>query len=386
MNEPALQLVDCDIHPSFRNGLSDLAPYVSESWRRRLGLGSDAAGRDMYGNRRDSKLELPKSPFYAPSPGSFRKDAFPPDGGVPASDPGFLARHHLDAYGVDRGILLGQNVLTLGAFTNPHAATVLAAAYNAWLEEHWLDVDERYRGALVVAPQDPGAAAAEVRTAAERHPGWVSVMLPVTNILLGDQHYYPIYEAAESLRLPIAIHVSGVEGTFPTAPALGGGAPATYFEYKTVLTTAYQTNLASLVIRGVFERFPRLRVVMTECGLGWLLELLWRMDANWRALREEAPWVKRAPSEYIFEHVRFTSQPFVEPPDPKQLRQFCEMVNVERVLMFASDYPHYDFDSPLRTIAQIPKHARAAVRAGNAIATFGPRLVAPGRQFAGAQA
>jgi uncharacterized protein len=372
-------LIDCDVHPTFREGLSDLAPYLTSAWQARLGVGGAAGGgRDMFGNERTSTIELPKSPFFTPSPGAFRKDASPPEGGPAGSSPGFMVENHLDAWEIDRALLLGQPALTIGAHPNPDVAAAVASAYNDWLEEVWLEHDPRFRGALAVAPQSPERAAAEVRRVAGRCDRFVSVFLPLGPGLLGDEHYHPIFAAAEEAGLPVTVHISGVEGTFATSPALGGATPATYFEYKTVVTTAYQSNLASLVIRGTFERFPSLRVAMVECGLGWLVELLWRMDTNWKALRDEAPWVRRAPSEYVLDHVRFTSQPFVEPPTRKQLLDFCEMVQVERVLMFASDYPHYDFDSPLRVLASLPEASRAAVKADNALALFGERMLAGG--------
>lgn len=374
-----LRLVDCDVHPTFRHGLHDLAPYLSSAWRERLGVTDDGGGRDMFGGVRESTVELPKSPFFTPSPGAFRKDAYPPAGGPPGSDPRLLAKHHLDEYDIDRAVLLGQPALTLGAFPNPDIAATIASAYNDWIEAAWLEADPRYRAALAVAPQDSRRAVAEIERVVDRHPGFVGIFVPLTTSLLGDPQYHPIYELAERHRLPVMIHISGVEGTFRTSPSLGGGVPATYFEYKTVVTTAYQTNLASLVVRGIFERHPGLRVVMVECGLAWLVELMWRMDTNWKALRDEAPWVRRPPSEYIRDHVRFTSQPFVEPPTKKQLRDFCEMVGIEDILLFASDYPHYDFDNPLRVLASVPSEAQEAVRVGNALDVFGERLTRAGR-------
>lgn len=386
MTHEATELVDCDIHPTFARGLRDIAPHMTDSWRARLGLTEDGAGRDMFGCERESTIELPKSPFYTPSPGAFRKDSYPPSGGAPASDPAFLTSHHLDGYGVSRALLLAQPSLTVAAYPTPDMASTIASAINDWVEAVWLDHDPRYRAAIVVAPQDPKTAVAEIHRIANRRSGFVCVFLPLTTALLSDLHYHPIYEAAEEHGLPIAIHIGGIEGTFPTVPALGGGTPATYFEYKTIVTTAYQTHVASLVIRGIFERFPNLRFAMVECGLGWLVDLLWRMDTNWKALRDEAPWVKRLPSEYVFERVRFTSQPFVEPPTRKQLLAFCEMIQIERTLMFASDYPHYDFDNPLRILASIPDAAIGPVRAGNAYELFGDRMRAPGNRTLAAAA
>lgn len=368
-------LIDCDVHPTFKRGLRDLAPYLSKPWQVRFGITEAGAGTDMFGGVRESTIEMPKSPFFTPSPGGFRKDACPPNGGPPGSDPQFVASHHMDRYKVDHALLLGQPALTLASYPNPDVACVIASAYNDWLDELWLSADDRYCGAIAIAPQDVGRAVAEIERVASR-PGFVAIFLPIGQHMLGDPYYYPIYEAAERHGLPITLHISGVEGTFTTSPAYAGGVPATYFEYKTCVTGVYQANLVSLVVRGVLDRFPQLRVLMVECGIAWLVELLWRLDTNWKALRDEVPWVTRPPSEIIFDRVRFTSQPFVEPPTKKQLRDFCEMVRIEEILLFASDYPHYDFDDPLRVLNSLPKNAQQAVRYENASRLFGDRLEA----------
>jgi len=377
-----IRRVDCDIHPIFSGGLRDLVPYLTDDWLARFGM-KGPVETDQFGGKREATVETPRALNIFPVTGAFRKDAIPPGGGLPASDPKFLGEHHLDAHGIDRGLLLGQNMLTVGSYPQSDHAAALASAYNDWIEERWLEADSRLRGTIVVATQDPEAAAAEVRRCAERSDRWVGVMLSLQNKAMGDSYYHPVYAEAERQGIPICVHISGVEGAFPQAPSLPAGPPATYFEVKTIYTTVYQANLVSMVARGTFERFPGLKVAMIECGIGWLPEVLWRMDTNWKALREETPWVKKLPSEYVYDHVRFTSQPFVEPPQAKQIRDFCEMIQVERILMFASDYPHYDFDDPTRTLAQIPKEARRAVEAGTALEFFGERLRNPGRVSVG---
>jgi predicted TIM-barrel fold metal-dependent hydrolase len=130
----------------------------------------------------------------------------------------------------------------------------------------------------------------------------------------------------------------------------------------------------SLVCQGVFERFPSLMVVITEGGFAWLPDVMWRLDKDWRSVRDEVPWVKRLPSEYIFDHVRFTTQPFPEPDDPEHLRALCEIVHADRTLVFSSDYPHWDFDSPLRALNALPDEWRERIRGGTARELYGDRL------------
>ena len=61
--------------------------------------------------------------------------------------------------------------------------------------------------------------------------------------------------------------------------------------------------MTSLVIEGVFERFPRLKVVMIEGGFAWLPALAWRLDKLFERMRSEVPHLKKKPSEYIRQHI-----------------------------------------------------------------------------------
>ena len=115
-------------------------------------------------------------------------------------------------------------------------------------------------------------------------------------------------------------------------------------------------------------------MVITEGGFAWLPDVLWRLDKNVRGLRDEVPWIKRLPSEYVFDHVRFTTQPLAEPRRRPHLHALCEMVQAERTLMFSSDYPHWDFDDPTLALQSLPPEILQRVRVENALETFGDRL------------
>jgi predicted TIM-barrel fold metal-dependent hydrolase len=106
-----------------------------------------------------------------------------------------------------------------------------------------------------------------------------------------------------------------------------------------------QGTITSLIFEGVFERFPKLRVVLIEGGFTWAPALAWRMDRAWERMRAEVPHLKRPPSEYLREHVWFTTQPIEEPETPDHLAEMIDWLGWDR-LMFSTDYPHWDFDDP----------------------------------------
>src|SRR4051794_24186095 len=366
----AYELVDCDVHPIMKGGMADLKPFLSQAAQHRLGL--DGRRGLTTGGQREA-VSIPRNMLYVNPAGVLRGDAHAPDGSAPGADPEHTARHHLDAHDIDRAVLIGGEVLGLGAMPDPDVAATIAAAYNDWLAATWLAADGRYRGTIVVGAQDPVQAAREIRRsgADER---FVAVLLPLTNLLMGQRHHYPIYEAAAEIGVPVVVHPNSGEGIFRTSQSMAGAPPTYYVEWHSGLSQVFQANVISLICHGVFERFPTLKVVLTEGGIGWIPDVLWRLDKNVRGLRDEVPWVRRLPSEYVFDHVRFTSQPLPEPKRREHLHAVCEIARADRTLMFSSDYPHWDFDSPRPAVTSLPGEIQQRARVDNAGEPYGARL------------
>jgi uncharacterized protein len=349
-----MKLIDCDVHVRWRH-LEEVTVHLPEPWRSRAHKGLSLYQVDGYYNVN----------------GLRRRDAAPPTGGSPGSDPSFTLTDLVDRYDLERAILLGESAhLGVSTLADPDWAAALASAYNDWLMTTWFPVDPRYLGSIIVAPQDPELAAREIERVAG-HPQFVQVIMSSgARYPYGRRYYHPIYAAAERHGLPVAIHI-GAEGAGINQGPTAAGHPGHYIEWHTCLTGTLQAHLVSMLCEGVFEKFPGLRWVMVEGGISWLPSLLWRLDKNWKGLRSEVPWVKRKPSEYAADHVRLTTHPLEEPDNPRHLLQLLDMFPAERMLLFSSDYPHWDFDNPVHVFKQWPEALRDRVGTLNARELYG---------------
>ncbi len=277
-----------------------------------------------------------------------------------------MKEKHLDKYKIDYAVLTGDEAIEASTLANPHYASALVRAYNDYQIEEWLPRDERFVGSICIAPQDPHLAAAEIRRLGH-HPRMVQVLASHGSTRpYGDPFYHPIFEACAEVGLPFAIHLGG-QGGINSNPIAAG--PTTYFwETHAILPQAAMTHMASMIAQGVFEKFPSLYFVIIECGVAWVPSVLWRLDANYKALRKETPWLKRLPSEYFRDHIRFTTQPLERPDNLQHLWSVLEAMDGKNTLLFASDYPHWDYDDVNNL--HIPPEWRENIMGGNAMQVY----------------
>src|SRR5262249_8181310 len=116
--------------------------------------------------------------------------------------------------------------------------------------------------------------------------------------------------------------------------------------------------------------FPGLKVVLLESGVTWLPAFLWRFSKFWRGVRAEVPWVDRSPAEIVRDHVRLTIQPFDAPADPAQVEQAIDHLRSDAILLYASDFPHWQFDGDETMPAGIPVALRRKILVENPLATY----------------
>jgi predicted TIM-barrel fold metal-dependent hydrolase len=250
---------------------------------------------------------------------------------------------------------------------NAYFAAAVASAVNDWLREEFLARDARLRASLVVSTISPDDAVSEIERVGE-NPGFVQVLLPVRSDLpWGQKNNHAMFAAARAAGLQIGLHAWGRAGRAPTP----SGFTTTYLEDYIGNQPIAQAQLLSFVSEGVFERFPDLRVVLTECGFAWLPPLLWRFDKDWKGVWREVPWVKRRPSEYVREHFCFTTAPVHLPGDAAVLDQLLEMMDGPGALLYASDYPHAHGDGLPALLDRLSDEQRRAVMWETAAALYG---------------
>ncbi|GIX46213.1 MAG: hypothetical protein KatS3mg131_0424 [Candidatus Tectimicrobiota bacterium] len=186
--------------------------------------------------------------------------------------------------------------------------------------------------------------------------------------LLGQRCYWPLYEEAERLGCPLAVHASGSH--------LGGAGVERFPRFIQAHTVSHpfgiMRQLTSIVFEGVPERFPNLRLAFLEAGVTWVPFWMDRMDEEYEKRgAAEAPALSRKPSEVI----RGGTVYFSLEAGETLLGPTLAVVGEDQVV-YASDYPHWDCEYPA-SIAQLQRRPdvteaqKAKLLADNACRLYG---------------
>jgi len=343
-SESELTLVDADVHQRWADDEA-IAQYLPDRYR-------------------DDGLVLPELLYR--NPGEFlRQDEKTEDGNKPGTDLQKICDDHLDKHDIDYAMLTGNSWFNLAALPHRDYAHELARAHNEWLVNDVLPVDDRFIGSMYVAPKAPEKAAELIREYGD-HPQIRQVMLTGgAEVTYGRPQYWPMYEAAEEQNLAMAVHPFS-EGHGTSNPPTGAGHPNNYIEWHTLLGSYYMGQLASIVTEGVLVEYPDLRWAFIEGGYGWVPHFMWRLDKNWKGLRSQVPWLEEKPSHYIRNNVWFASQPVEEPEQPEFHDYILEMMHADEMLIYASDYPHWDGDDPTWGLPPMDDDMEQAIKHENA--------------------
>ena len=207
----------------------------------------------------------------------------------------------------------------------------------------------RYCGLAAIAPQDPAAAATELQRAVQLGLKGAVVNSHTQGAYLDDPKCWEIFEAAQALDVPIYIHPNT-----PPREMIGPFLPrgldgAVYgFAVETGL------HLLRIVVAGVFDRFPKLKVVVGHLGEGlpfWLFRIDFMHAAMVRAQRYAGVGpLKMKPSDYFKQNIWVTTSGMQWAP----AIQFCiSVLGIERV-MYAMDYPYQFVPDEVKVTDDLP--------------------------------
>jgi len=351
-------VVDCDCHHYEGNSYKDIAAYID-----------NPRVRDIFAKYAHWQLDhtiIPGSSGDRVVAGRVRREV----GARPADSDlepiGWSVLESMAAMGIDYGVLFPTPMLVLGRNPEQSIEVEYARGYNRWLVREILPQS----GALITMPYLPIGEPEKSLEFIEEFgddPSVVGFMVTAVRYQsLHENRYMKVFAALEERGLPLAFH---------SGPNWGERSFETMNRFLSVHALGFPFNamihLTNLVINGIPERFPKLRIMFMECGVTWLPFIATRLDTEYLMRPSEAPLLKRLPSEYIGDFY-YTTQP-IERCTPEHMQVVFDLINGQDRLLYASDYPHQDFDLPT-TIADldfIPEEGRRRVLGANAAELFG---------------
>lgn len=260
----------------------------------------------------------------------------------------------LDLMGVDLQVVSPSPHL-YAYWADPTLAADLVEAANTAAAGLVARAPDRLAGMGIVAMQHPDLAADQIRQAKEMRLKGVEISASVGSRELSDPAFDPVWHAAEETGMPVFIH--------PLGTSLGPRLSSFYLSNTIGQPLETTIALSSLIISGVLDRFPGLKLVGAHGG-GYLPAYIGRLDHTWR-VRPEARQCRERPSDYL-------SRIWVDTVvfDPEQLRALIARMGAARV-MFGTDYPFDMADCRPDTLAEaLPAQDRTAIMGGNAEALF----------------
>jgi 5-carboxyvanillate decarboxylase len=264
------------------------------------------------------------------------------------SDLGEQRIHDMDSTGIARQILSLTNP-GVQIFNSTEGAA-LAISFNDQLAEAIRKHPNRFSGLAAIAPQNPAAAAKELERGVRKLGLKGAIINSNTHgEYLDDPKFWDIFAAAESLDVPIYLHPSTPSARMYAPFAEWGLEGAIYgFAVETSL------HLLRIIFSGVFDRFPKLRMVVGHLGEGlpyWFFRLDFFQQANAAANRyPNIKKLKKKLSDYIRENVWVTTSGMAwEPPI-----SYCQKVlGMDRVL-YAMDYPYQFVPEEVKVTDNLP--------------------------------
>lgn len=248
-------------------------------------------------------------------------------------------------------------------------------AYNDLISEEWISVSDRYVG-LAVLPYKSGISetVAEVRrTIKNGHKGVIMLSEPSQNVPglahINDPYWYPLWDACESLEAPVHFHASGGMRKLSVEAWKGYSRNQIQAMNPSGNFSLQAQSLPNLLLSGTLVKFPQLKIVCAETGLGWVNYIIEACDHQWERRHLWTEGLTTRPSDLFHRQVYVDF--WYESAGVEQ-RHAIGLDNI----MWESDFPHSTSTWPdswqfiERTLDGVPQHERFQLMAGNAVRIY----------------
>jgi len=286
-----------------------------------------------------------------------------------------LSRRAIEALGLDYQVFFPNALLFLGMHPVREMEVELSTAYNRWIVEHVLPQEPRMKAMIYLPFNTPEAAEKTVKRFLGKKGVAGFVVTSTRYQPVHNNEYMRLYAMLEEAGAPLAFHAHhNWQNEYTKTLNRFISMHAISFVMSNMI------HLTNWVINGLPERFPKLKVVWIESGLAWVPFIMQRLDHEFMMRTSEAPALKRLPSDYMRE-MFFTMQP-MEATNLKLLEGTFEAINAETQLLYASDWPHWDFDVPGRLfdLPFLNDRSRRNILGYNAAKVFNLEIPAKYRQ------
>ena len=294
------------------------------------------------------------------------------DGCPPASyDPVERVRLY-DEWGITGGVVLPTVGILPFDSDDERLRSAYSRAYNTWQSEFAAAAGDRVVPIAHLNLADLDEAVRELdRCLALGFRGVFLPPEPVGGVGPGNPHFDPLWRRCAEAGVPLCLHVvvrfSGAAVPFGAWHEAGAGL---LFGFTLGAPGQIIPAITSMVLDGVFDRIPDLKVLCAEAGCGWAAYLMDRLDEKHGFFGELLPPLALPPSEYLRRNVWYVAE-----PEERTIGAMCDLVGEDRIL-WGSDFPHIDstLDAPdliRRSLADLAPPRRAKVLGGNAVALFG---------------
>jgi len=352
-------IVDADCH-YMASPLKEFAKYLDEPYRSRIGkvtpskviyadIGDRAVGNRMK-SYQNFYQELNSKPEDYPLP----KEIYP------------LMESSMKM-AIDYNVVFPTDLLAAGVHPDAEIEGALAYGFAKWMTEEVLPLSDANKLMLYLPFSDPEACVRIIKEFGDKKGVVGFLVTSMRYQPVYHNSYMPVYKLIEESGKPLGFHTVShwMERPFQqlnrflTAHALG-------FPLFNMI------QASNIIINGIPERFPDLKFIFIEAGVYWIPFLMGRLDSDYLFRHSDAPLLTKRPSEYM-KNFYFTSQPLEYTDNMDHMKSIFDMFDAENQLLYASDYPHQDFDTPT-SIYDIPflsEQAKRKILGENALKLFG---------------